>query len=89
MTAQEIKDIAARICGALTEFGFEYHFEADNRSGWKSCYIYVRKPIYMEIRISDHPQNKVKRRKQFDIGPHGMSPEAAIAEIKQLREWVH
>jgi hypothetical protein len=84
LTKQEIADATARLCSVLTGLGFEYHFEADNRGGNKSHYIYVRRPIYMEIRISDHPMNKIKRRKRFDIGPHGISLDQAIEQITEL-----
>jgi hypothetical protein len=80
MTKGEIQDVAARLCGALTELGFEYHFEADNRSARKSAYIYVRRPRYMQIRISDHPSGR-RRRHTFDVGPHGVTLEHALAEI--------
>lgn len=78
---QEIQDMAAKVCGLLTDLGFEYHFEADNRANHKSFYIFVRRPKYTEIRVSDHPIGKVRRRKRFDIGPHAMSLDAAMKEI--------
>lgn len=84
MTRREIEETTAKLCGALTELGFEYHTEADNRSNRRSHYIYARRPIYMEIRVSDHPPGKVQRRKRFDIGPHGISVEQAIEEITAL-----
>lgn len=86
MTKGEIQDIAARICGTLTELGFEYHFEADNRSERKSCYIFVRRPRYMEIRISDHPSNRRRRHaRTFDIGPHGMTVEGVLNDIAEWK----
>lgn len=81
MTKQEIHDTVAKLCGVLTDLGCQFEFEADNRSDRRSYYIYVRRPKYMEIRVSDHAANKVRRRKQFDIGPHGISLERAIEEI--------
>lgn len=84
MTKQEVQDIAAQLCGALTDLGCEYHFEADNRSNRHSHYIYVRRPKYIEIRISDHPRKKGKLRKQLDVGQHGVSLERAIEEITAL-----
>lgn len=80
MTKQEVVDIATKLCGVLTDMGCEYHFETDNRSKSKSCYIYVRRPKYMEIRISDHPPGR-RRYTQFDIGPHGLSVETALEKI--------
>lgn len=84
MAKQEVQEMTARLCSVLTELGCEYHFEADNRSKWHSHYIYVRRPKYTEIRISDHAINKIKRRKTFDIGPHGMPLDQAIKEITEL-----
>lgn len=75
--------MTAKLCGALTDLGFEYHFEADNRSARKSHYIYVRRPISMEIRLSDHAGRRAKR---FDVGPHGMTVDQAIAELTQLAQ---
>ena len=84
MTKQELQDMTAKLCGILTELGFEYHYEADNRSDRKSHYIYVRKPAYMEIRLSDHAGNRVKHRKRFDIGPHGITLEQAVVDLQQI-----
>jgi hypothetical protein len=84
MKKQEIQEAVAKLCAALSGLGFQYDIEGDNRSDRKSFYIYVRRPIYMEIRISDHPMNKIKRRKTYDIGPHGISVDAAIAEITSI-----
>jgi hypothetical protein len=78
----DVQGMAAAVCGVLTELGCEYHFEADNRSDRSSHYIYVRRPKYIEIRVSDHPTSR--RRKQFDIGPHGLPIDRAIAEITAL-----
>jgi hypothetical protein len=83
MTKQEVQDMVAKLCGVLTELGCEYHYEADNRSNRHSHYIYVRRPKYMEIRVSDHPANKIRGRKAFDIGPHGMPLDLALEEIRQ------
>lgn len=84
MKKQNVQDMAARLCGALTELGCQYEFQGDNRSDHHSIYFWVRRPKYIEIRVSDHAINKVKRRKQFDIGPHGMPLEQAIEEIAAL-----
>lgn len=84
MKKNEVHEMTASVCSALTNLGCEYHFESDNRSQNRSHYIYVRRPKYIEIRVSDHPINKVRRRKQFDIGPHGLSVEQAIGEITAL-----
>lgn len=84
MTKQEVHELAVALCGKLTELGFEYHVEADNRSNQKSQYVFVRRPIYMEIRVSDHPADS-KRRKHIDVGPHGISVEKAIETITALR----
>lgn len=84
MRKNEIQEMAAAVCGLLTELGCEYHFEADNRSSKRSAYIYVRRPKYMEIRVSDHAAGRVRRHKQFDIGPHGISVDQAIADITAL-----
>jgi len=84
MQKVEIQDMAAKLCGVLGDLGFEYDIQADNRGGHKSFYIYARRPRYMEIRISDHPAGKRgKHRKTFDIGPHGVSLDHAISEIRQ------
>jgi len=83
-TKNDIQDMAAQICSALTTLGCDYHFEADNRSNRKSVYIYVRRPKYTEIRVSDHPIGKVQRRKTFDVGPHGLPVEQAIKELSAL-----
>jgi hypothetical protein len=85
VTKDEIKDIATRLCGALSELGFEYHFEADNRSARKSAYIFVRRPRYMQIRISDHPSRR-KRRHTFDVGPHGVTLDHALREIATWKQ---
>lgn len=82
MTKQEIQDTAAKLCGVLSELAFEYEVVNSSRSDQKSCYVYVRRPRYLEIRISDHVGRH--RKKHFDIGPHGITLEQAIAE---LREW--
>lgn len=82
MTKQQIQDDAAKLCGLLSELGYEYHTEGDNRgSSHRSVYIIVRRPRYMEIRVSDHPMNKIKRRKALDVGPHGITLEQAKKEI--------
>jgi hypothetical protein len=79
---QEIQDMAARLCSVLTDLGCDFHFEADNRSSHRSHYIYVRRPKYIEIRVSDH--RATKRPKQFDVGPHGMPVDHAIQAITTL-----
>ena len=81
MTKQEVQDIVAKLCGALSDLGCIYEVTADNRSNRKSQYIYIRKPTYAEIRVSDHPP-VAKRKKQFDVGPHGMTVEAVIDELR-------
>lgn len=86
MTKQEIRDLTAKLCGFLTELGYQYHFEADNRSSSKSCYIFVRSRRYMEIRISDHPMRKRRRRQTYDIGPHGVALDQAMKEIAEYHE---
>lgn len=85
MTKTEIREMATTLCGTLTDLGFEYHVEADNRGNRRSHYIYVHRPIYMEIRVSDH-RHGTGRRKRFDIGPHGLSLEQAIKEITELAQ---
>ena len=80
----EIQDMVASICGVLTGLGCQYEFEADNRSDRRSHYIYVRRPKYFEIRVSDHRANKMRRRKMFDIGPHGMPYDHAVQAITSL-----
>ena len=81
---REIQEIVAALCGALSGLGCEYHFEAGTLAHRRSYYIYVRRPKYMEIRISDHAANKIRHRKRFDVGPHGMTLEQATREITEL-----
>jgi hypothetical protein len=73
-----------KLCTELAKLGCEYHFEASDRPRQHSHYVYVRRPKYIEIRVSDHAANKIKRRKTFDIGPHGMSLDRAVEEIAAL-----
>jgi hypothetical protein len=90
MTKRQIQDDAAKLCGLLCELGYEYHTEGDNRgSSHRSVYIIVRRPRYMEIRVSDHPMNKIKRAKTFDIGPHGTALEQAIKDITEWHAGAH
>ena len=39
MHRMEIQDMAAKLCGVLSDLGFEYDTQADNRGGYKSFYI--------------------------------------------------
>lgn len=84
MSKKEVQDTVARLLSALAGLGCEFHFESDNRASRHSHYVYVRRPKYIEIRVSDHPANKIKRRKTFDIGPHGMSLEQAVEGITEI-----
>lgn len=84
MTKKAVEDTVAKLLTALANLGCEFHFEADNRASRHSHYVYVRRPKYIEIRVSDHPANKIKRRKAFDIGPHGMSLEKAVEGITEI-----
>lgn len=81
------KDVAAmtgELCSALSRLGCEYDCSSSHQASLKSHYIYVRRPKYFEIRVSDHSIKKVKRRKTFDVGPHGVSVEQAVSEITEL-----
>lgn len=82
MHKSEVMDTAASLCGILTDLGCIYEFEADNRSQNKSVYIYVRRPRYFQVRVSDHPRKKHARKMMIDIGPHGLSLDEAIVQIK-------
>ena len=85
-----IEDIAGSLCSALTDLGCEFYWEGDNRGGkHTSKYIFVRKPVAMKIRVSDHrsdraEKDKQKRVKTFDVGPHSQSWQDAIAEIGSI-----
>lgn len=84
MSKKQVEDTVAKLLGALAELGCEFHFESDNRANRHSHYVYVRRPKYIEIRVSDHPANKARRRKAFDIAPHGTSLEQAIMGITEI-----
>lgn len=89
----EVKDVAASICGALSDGGYTYTFSADNRGGNRSCYIFVTRPVSAKIRISDHPSDRAdkevnrSRTPVLDVGlgRHGITPEAAIQRLDELR----
>lgn len=89
MDKKDLQTITARLSSVLTDLGFEFHMEADNRPSHRSHYLYVRRPVYVEIRVSDHvPTRLSSKRKRIDVGPHATSLEDAIKEINTLAQEV-
>lgn len=88
-------EAVVQLCNLLDRLGCIYELRGDNRvqhlnsrqfpvREHRSRYIYVSRPKYIEIRVSDHKQNKIRRRKTFDVGPHGLSLEQAVGQIEAL-----
>lgn len=88
MTKQSIADDSEQLCGALSDMGCEFHWEADNRGGFNSRYVFVRRPVAAKIRVSDHKSDRIERAKEksrtllLDVGPHGLSWQDAVAQIR-------
>jgi hypothetical protein len=86
---KQIEEDTEKLCGALSDLGFEFHWEADNRGGKNSRYIMTRRPIAAKIRVSDHPSPRVEKEKArskcviLDVGPHALSWQAALSELQQ------
>lgn len=80
------------LCGALADMGCIYETHADNRGGSRSCYIFVRKPKALKVRVSDHGSDRVKKDAThskvpiFDVRTdgRGLTVQQAIAEIAAL-----
>lgn len=88
--SKSVIEASESLCRALGDRGFVFHWEADNRGGKSSRYIFVRQPVPMKIRIADHTSDRIEKDKQrsrvkvLDVGPHAMTVEAALAEIVGL-----
>lgn len=87
----DIGATAGEIGSALAEMGCVFEWEADNRGGYTSRYIFVRQPVAAKIRVADHPPNKqwvraAERAKilMLDVQPRGLTADEAIAEIARL-----
>ena len=78
-------EISTSICGVLSDLGCKFHVEGDD-----SHYIFVRQPVPMKIRVSDHRQRKREkgqrplRVKEFRVGKFDMSLSDVVAEITIL-----
>ena len=87
--SNEIVGTTERLCGALSDLGCVYEVEFDNRGGKRSRYIYVRKPVSVKIRVSDHRSDRMEKDKArsrqmvLDVGKHGLSWEEAVAQIHE------
>ena len=85
-----IADLSENLCSRLTDLGFEFHWEADNRHHNRSRYIFVRRPVPLKIRVSDHPSPRIEKEKEnsrvkvFDVGPHALSTNEVLNEISNL-----
>lgn len=87
-----VADLAAALCGSLSDRGFTYTFSTDNRGGNRSCYIFITRPVSAKIRVSDHPSDRaekdVQRSKSLvldvGVGRHGITADAALAHLAAL-----
>lgn len=85
-----VDELNARLCAALTKRGMTFEWEADGRGAKVSHYFFVRKPLLLKIRISQHKSNRIEKEKNhsrisvLDIGPHAMSYAEALTEIDRL-----
>lgn len=85
-------DVAADLTRELEALGCVYEWSGDNRSHRTSRYIFVRRPLPATFRVADHPSERinkavVKARGQiFDVGPHAMTVEQALAAYKESLE---
>lgn len=88
----DVGDLAGSVCRVLDDLGCAYHWEGDNRAGKVSRYFFVRSPVSMKIRVSDHPSERIQkdiersRHVVMDVGPHAMSldefAQQAAATVK-------
>ena len=90
---QSIADESEKLCGGLADMGCKFHWEADNRGGVNSRYVFVRRPVVAKIRVSDHKSDRTERDKRksrtlvLDVGPHALSWQDALAEIRTAGGW--
>lgn len=87
-----VEDAHLTICGALSDMGCIYDISIDNRGGSRSRYIFVRKPVQLKIRVSDHGSDRIDKEKVrskveiIDVRTdgRGMTAEDSIARICEV-----
>lgn len=88
-----VADIHARICAELSDRGYIYEIQIDNRGGDRARYIFVRQPISAKIRVSDHDSDRIKKEAHhsrtciFDVRVNGggLTWQQCIAALENYR----